>query len=174
MNTRWTESIAYVALCRAMITTFNWSLILLIVSTWIFDGNITAYASSVHNDLELRTDMSEEDQRAFNAVLEKIKREVVAGRVTTTNSEDAKKLEKLKNSIADLEQVKLDKEEAQRKVNIQQNKMNYLIIDRNVNNEIMREVMKSHPELKTKQEASRWMKSHKKEVDQIANKVIAN
>ena len=47
-------------------------------------------------------------------------------------------------------------------------------INRNANDQVIKEVMHQHPELRSKEQAARWMRTHAEEADSIARPIISN
>ncbi|MDC0864360.1 conjugal transfer protein TraG N-terminal domain-containing protein [Rickettsiaceae bacterium] len=136
-------------------------------------------STNASNNLEVRSDMSQQEQQAFSNALDKVKTAASTNSLTTNNSEDMKRNESFAANISDLHQIGEEKAKTIQDIDTISNNISYVeqnagAINRNVNDQVMKEVMSAHPELGSKSAAERWMNSHRGEADQIANKVIAN
>lgn len=141
-------------------------------------GASASTGTSASNNLEYRTDMSEEQQQAFNTALEKVQSAVKDGRYNTTNSEDAKLGESLRADLITQEQIAYDIAKTQQDIDTYTNHVNYAkshsgAINKNLNEPFLNEVIKRNPEVQSKEQALNWARSHKDESDVIARDVIA-
>ena len=171
------ESIICIALGRVMITPYNWSLVVLTVLILGF-GSLTTYAASANSNLELRTDMSEEELRKFNAALKKVQQAVRDGKYTTSNNEDARLAESLRKDLITQDQIAKDIAKKQQEIDTYTNQINYAkthseIINRAFNKALLNEIIARNPEINSKEQALTWARSHKVEADAIAKDVRA-
>ena len=169
------ENVVCAAIGRAIITPYNWSLILLAVLICSFSGNITATAS---NNLELRTDMSKDEIVAYNKAIEELHQAVREDRITTTNSADARLLASLKADLITQDQIAIDKAKTQQDIDTYTNQANYAkthpeIINSQFDKAWLNEVIKRNPGVWNKAQALNWARSHPTESNAIRKDVIA-
>lgn len=101
------------------------------------------------------------------------------GSFTTNNSKDQKLGESYGANLNTQEQIGRDKAKTQQDIDTYTEQMSYAkqnsgSIDRNINNQVMQEVMSKHPELTSKDQAARWMKRNRSEADSIAKPIVDN
>lgn len=133
---------------------------------------------NANNNLEYRTDMTKEEQQAFNTALEELQTAVKDDRITTTNSEDTRLAESLKSDLITQDQIAKDIAKTQQDIDTYTNQVNYAksnsgAINRNLNEPFLNEIIARNPEINSKEQALTWARSHKSEADAIAKDVIA-
>ena len=133
---------------------------------------------NANNNLEYRNDMSTEEQQAFDTALEKVQTAIKDGRITTTNSEDARLAETIKADLTTQDQIAKDIAKTQQDIDTYTNQVNYAksnsgAINKNLNEPFLNEIIARNPEVNSKEQALTWARSHKSEADAIAKDVIA-
>ena len=133
---------------------------------------------TANNNLEYRNDMSTEEQQAFNTALDKVQTAIKDGRITTTNSDDARLADTIKADLTTQDQIAKDIAKTQQDIDTYTNQVNYAkthseIINRAFNKALLNEIIARHPEINSKELALRWARSHKVEADAIAKDVRA-
>jgi hypothetical protein len=172
------ENVVCAAIDRAIITPYNWSLILLAVLICSFSGNITATAS---NNLELRTDMSKDEIVAYNKAIEELHQAVRECRIKATDRVASRFAESLKVEKADLttqEQIAIYKAETQQDIDTYTNQTNYAqtqseIIIRQFDKALLNEIIKRNPGVSSKEQALNWARSHQAESNAIRKDALA-
>lgn len=144
-----------------------------------FTGISGGTRTNAANSHEIRKDMSAEELQQFNSAMERVKTAARNDSITTTNSEDTRLVQSLKSDLTKQDQIAQEKAITKQDIDTYTEQLSYLesnsgMINRNVNNQVMGAVMAKHPELQSKEQAARWMKSHRAEADNIAKDVIDN
>ncbi|SPM45837.1 conjugal transfer protein TraG [Orientia tsutsugamushi] len=120
--------------------------------------------------------ISANQQQSYNEALSKIKSAVKEGRFSTTNSEVQSLSENLNANLS--EQQSIGQEIAKTKQEMEQlnYSMNYvsqnsITIDRNINELVLNEIIAQNPEIRSKEQAARWIMHHSAEAEKIALEV---
>ncbi len=140
------------------------------------DGGASTTAANTH---DFREDMSIQDRQAFNTAMDKVKTAAKTDSLTTNNTDETRLNKSFSSNLSTQEQIATDKAKTQQDVDTYSKQLSYVqansgTIDRNANNDVMQAVMEKHPELQSKEQAARWMKSHRTEADAIAQPIISN
>ena len=136
-------------------------------------------STTAANSHDVREDMSTQERQAFNTAMEKVKTAAKTDSLTSNNSDETRLNKSFSSNLSKQEQIASEKARTQQDVDTYSEQLSYVqansgTIDRNANNEVMKSVMEKHPELKSKEQAARWMKSHRAETDSIAQPIISN
>ena len=142
----------------------------------IFGAGSSTTASNNH---DVREEMTVQERQAFNSALDKVKTAAKTDSLTSTSSDDTRLNKSLSANINKQDQIASDKARTQQDIDTYNEQLAYVqtnsgTIDRNANNEVMTAVRQQHPELQSKEQAARWMKSHRTEADAIAQPIISN
>ncbi|QES96267.1 conjugal transfer protein TraG N-terminal domain-containing protein [Orientia tsutsugamushi] len=120
--------------------------------------------------------ISANQQQSYNEALSKIQSAVKEGRLSTTDSEVKSLSESLNANFS--EQQSIGQEIAKTKQEMEQlsYSMNYvsqnsITIDRNINELVLNEIIAQNPEIRSKEQAARWIMSHSAEAEKIAFEV---
>ncbi|WP_109490456.1 conjugal transfer protein TraG N-terminal domain-containing protein [Orientia tsutsugamushi] len=115
-------------------------------------------------------------QHSYNEALSKIQSAVKEGRFSSTNSEVESLSKNLNANIS--EQQSVGQEIAKTKQEMEQltHSMNYVFqnsatIDRNINELVLNEIIAQNPEIRSKEQAARWIMYHSAEAEKIALEV---
>lgn len=140
------------------------------------DAGAGASASNID---ELRKSLDKQERISFDKSLAKVYEAVKSGNYATNNSADTKLGRNISANLNKLDQLSSEYSNTKQDVDTYSNQLSYLqsnsgTIDRNVNSQVISKVMEHHPELRSKQQATSWMQSHRGEADNIAKGVIAN
>ncbi|KJV52435.1 conjugal transfer protein TraG N-terminal domain-containing protein, partial [Orientia tsutsugamushi] len=120
--------------------------------------------------------MSANQQQSYNEAVSKIQSAVKEGRFSTTNSEVQSLSENLNANLS--EQQSVGQEIAKTKQEMEQlsYSMNYVsqnstTIDRNINELVLNEIIAQNPEIRSKEQAARWIINHSAKAEKIAFEV---
>ncbi|SPR11170.1 conjugal transfer protein TraG N-terminal domain-containing protein [Orientia tsutsugamushi] len=115
-------------------------------------------------------------QQSYNEAVSKIQSAVKEGRFSTTNSDVRSLSENLNANLS--EQQSIGQEIAKTKQEMEQlsYSMNYvsqnsITIDRNINELVLNEIIAQNPEIRSKEQAARWIIKHSAEAEKIAFEV---
>ncbi|KJV72207.1 conjugal transfer protein TraG [Orientia tsutsugamushi] len=115
-------------------------------------------------------------QQSYNEALSKIQSAVQEGKFSSTNSEVQSLSENLNANFS--EQQSIGQEIAKTKQEMEQlsYSMNYvsqnsITIDRNINELVLNEIIAQNPEIRSKEQAARWIMHHSSEAEKIAFEV---
>ncbi|WP_258230921.1 conjugal transfer protein TraG N-terminal domain-containing protein [Orientia tsutsugamushi] len=115
-------------------------------------------------------------QQSHSEALSKIQSAVKEGRLSSTNSEVRSLSENLNANLS--EQQSVGQEIAKTKQEMEQltHSMNYVFqnsatIDRNINELVLNEIIAQNPEIRSKEQAARWIINHSAEAEKIAFEV---
>lgn len=136
-------------------------------------------SSSASNNSEVRKDMTAKEQQDFQNALDKVKTAARTGGLTSTNSDDVRLNKSFASNLSKLDQIGHEKARVQQDIDTYSRQLSYAqthagTIDRNANDLVMKEVMRQHPSLRSKEQAVRWMNSHRAEADAIAMPIISS
>lgn len=139
-------------------------------------GGVSVNASNNH---EVRKDMSDSERQAFNTALEKVKSGAKTNSLTSTNQEDTRLNNSFSANLSKQEQIANSRAKTQQDIDSYTDQISYVqansgTIDRNANDAVINAVMNRHPEIGSKEQAARWMRSHRAEADEIARPIINN
>ncbi|SPM45836.1 conjugal transfer protein TraG [Orientia tsutsugamushi] len=119
---------------------------------------------------------SANQQQSHSKALSEIQSAVKEGRFSTTNSEVQSLSENLNANLS--EQQSIGQEIAKTKQEMEQlnYSMNYvsqnsITIDRNINELVLNEIIAQNPEIRSKEQAARWIMHHSAEAEKIALEV---
>ncbi len=119
---------------------------------------------------------SANQQQSYNEAVSKIQSAVKEGRFSSTNSEVESLSKNLNANIS--EQQSVGQEIAKTKQEMEQltHSMNYVFqnsatIDRNINELVLNEIIAQNPEIRSKEQAARWIINHSAEAEKIAFEV---
>ncbi|SPR14336.1 conjugal transfer protein TraG N-terminal domain-containing protein [Orientia tsutsugamushi] len=128
------------------------------------------------NDKSHEQGNSASHQQSYNEALSKIHSAVKEGRFSTTNSELQSLSKNLSTNLS--EQQSVGQEIAKTKQEMEQlsYSMNYvsqnsITIDRNINELVLNEIIAQNPEIRSKEQAARWIINHSAEAEKIAFEV---
>ncbi|SPR12831.1 conjugal transfer protein TraG [Orientia tsutsugamushi] len=128
------------------------------------------------NQSEQNKGISANQQQSYNEALSKIQSAVKEGRFSSTNSEVESLSKNLNANIS--EQQSVGQEIAKTKQEMEQltHSMNYVFqnsatIDRNINEFVLNEIIAQNPEIRSKEQAARWIIKHSAEAEKIAFEV---
>ncbi|SPR13388.1 conjugal transfer protein TraG N-terminal domain-containing protein [Orientia tsutsugamushi] len=128
------------------------------------------------NQNEQNKGISSNQQQSYNEALSKIQSAVKEGRFSSTNSEVESLSKNLNANIS--EQQSVGQEIAKTKQEMEQltHSMNYVFqnsatIDRNINELVLNEIIAQNPEIRSKEQAARWIINHSAEAEKIAFEV---
>ncbi|XAF74768.1 conjugal transfer protein TraG N-terminal domain-containing protein [Orientia tsutsugamushi] len=128
------------------------------------------------NQSEQNKGISANQQQSYNEALSKIQSAVKEGRFSSTNSEVESLSKNLNANIS--EQQSVGQEIAKTKQEMEQltHSMNYVFqnsatIDRNINELVLNEIIAQNPEIRSKEQAARWIINHSAEAEKIAFEV---
>ncbi|WP_371222850.1 conjugal transfer protein TraG N-terminal domain-containing protein [Orientia tsutsugamushi] len=128
------------------------------------------------NQNEQNKGISSNQQQSYNEAVSKIQSAVKEGRFSTTNSEVQSLSESLNANFS--EQQSVGQEIAKTKQEMEQlsYSMNYvsqnsITIDRNINELVLNEIIAQNPEIRSKEQAARWIMHHPAEAEKIAFEV---
>ncbi|KJV71074.1 putative traG protein [Orientia tsutsugamushi str. TA716] len=120
--------------------------------------------------------ISANQQQSHSEALSKIQSAVKEGRLSTTDSEVESLSKNLNANIS--EQQSVGQEIAKTKQEMEQltHSMNYVFqnsatIDRNINELVLNEIIARNPEIRSKEQAARWIMHHSAEAEKIAFEV---
>lgn len=135
--------------------------------------------TTASNSSDVREDMSVQDRQAFNTALDKVKTAAKTDSLISSNSKDIRQNKSLSSNLSKQEQIAREKAKTQQNIDTLSNQLSYVeqnsgTIDRNSNDQVIKAVMRSHPELRSKEQAARWMNAHRAETDEIARPIINN
>ena len=141
-----------------------------------FGGGTSTTAANSH---DVREDMSVQERQAFNGALDKVKSAAKADSLTTNNSDDMRLNKSFSSNLSKQEQIGHEKAKTQQDIDSLTKQLSWIesnsgTINRNANDQVIKEVMNQHPELRSKEQAARWMKTHAEEADAIARPIISN
>ncbi|BAG39861.1 putative conjugative transfer protein TraG [Orientia tsutsugamushi str. Ikeda] len=115
-------------------------------------------------------------QQSYNEAVSKIQSAVQEGKFSSTNSEVQSLSENLNANLS--EQQSIGQEIAKTKQEMEQlsYSMNYvsqnsITIDRNINELVLNEIIAQNPEIRSKEQAARWIINHSAEAEKIAFEV---
>lgn len=136
-------------------------------------------SSSASNNSDVRRDMTVKEQQDFQTALDKVKTAARTGGLTSTNSDDIRLNKSFASNLSKLDQIGHEKTRIQQDIDTYSRQLSYAqthagTIDRNANDLVMKEVMRQHPNLRSKEQAVRWMNSHRAEADAIAMPIISS
>ncbi|KJV77339.1 putative traG protein [Orientia tsutsugamushi str. UT76] len=119
---------------------------------------------------------SANQQQSHSEALSKIQSAVQEGKFSSTNSEVKSLSKNLSDNLS--EQQSVGQEIAKTKQEMEQlsYSMNYvsqnsITIDRNINELVLNEIIAQNPEIRSKEQAARWIMSHSAEAEKIAFEV---
>ena len=141
-----------------------------------FGGGTSTTAANSH---DVREDMSVQERQAFNGALDKVKSAAKADSLTTNNSDDMRLNKSFSSNLSKQEQIGHEKAKTQQDIDSLTKQLSWIesnsgTINRNANDQVIKEVMNQHPELRSKEQAARWMRTHSEEADAIARPIISN
>jgi len=136
-------------------------------------------STSASNSKDVRHDMTAKEQQDFQTALDKVKTAARTNGLTSTNSEDIRLNKSFASNLSKLDQIGHEKAKIQQDIDTFSRQLTYAqthagTIDRNANDLVMKEVMHRHPELRSKEQAVRWMNTHRAEADAIAMPIISS
>lgn len=142
-------------------------------------GITASTSTNASNNQEIRSDMSKSEQQAYNTALEHVKTAAKTDSINSHSSEDMRLSKSLSSNLSKQEQIATEKARTQQDIDTYSEQLSYLeshsgTINRNMNDQILQEVIQLHPELHSKEQAAKWMRSHGVETDNIAKGVISN
>lgn len=128
---------------------------------------------------DARDDLTDQERQDLNYAREQIKQAIKSGSVNSTSSDDMRLNDSLSANLSKQEQIATEKANMQQNIDTLSSQLSYVeqnsgTINRNVNDQVIKAVMQDHPELKSKEQAVRWMNAHRTEVDEIAKPIINN
>lgn len=134
-------------------------------------------STSASNSKDVRHDMTAKEQQDFQTALDKVKTAARTNGLTSTNSDDIRLNKSFASNLSKLDQIGHEESKARQDVDTFSRQLSYAqthagTIDRNANDLVMKEVMHKHPELRSKEQAVRWMNTHRAEADSIARPII--
>ncbi|SPR03381.1 conjugal transfer protein TraG [Orientia tsutsugamushi str. Gilliam] len=138
---------------------------------WKFDSRVSG------GDTEEETQgKSANQQQSHSEALSKIQSAVQEGKFSSTNSEVKSLSENLSANLS--EQQSVGQEIAKTKQEMEQltHSINYVFqnsatIDRNINELVLNEIIAQNPEIRSKEQAARWIMHHSAEAEKIALEV---
>ncbi|BAG40597.1 putative conjugative transfer protein TraG [Orientia tsutsugamushi str. Ikeda] len=138
---------------------------------WKFDSRVSG------GDTEEETQgKSANQQQSHSEALSKIQSAVQEGKFSSTNSEVKSLSENLSANLS--EQQSVGQEIAKTKQEMEQltHSINYVFqnsatIDRNINELVLNEIIAQNPEIRSKEQAARWIMYHSAEAEKIALEV---
>ncbi|KJV87443.1 putative traG protein [Orientia tsutsugamushi str. UT76] len=138
---------------------------------WRFDSRVEGNKKDEQNK-----GISANQQQSYNEAVSKIQSAVKEGRFSTTNSDVRSLSENLNANLS--EQQSIGQEIAKTKQEMEQlsYSMNYvsqnsITIDRNINELVLNEIIAQNPEIRSKEQAARWIMYHSAEAEKIAFEV---
>ncbi|KJV71580.1 putative traG protein [Orientia tsutsugamushi str. UT76] len=138
---------------------------------WRFDSRV--FGNQQRNNEQSN---SVNQQQSYNEAVSKIQSAVKEGRFSTTNSDMRSLSENLSANLS--EQQSVGQEIAKTKQEMEQlsYSMNYvsqnsITIDRNINELVLNEIIAQNPEIRSKEQAARWIMHHPAEAEKIAFEV---
>ncbi|SPM44943.1 conjugal transfer protein TraG [Orientia tsutsugamushi] len=138
---------------------------------WRFDSRV--FGNQQRNNEQSN---SVNQQQSYNEAVSKIQSAVKEGRFSTTNSDMRSLSENLSANLS--EQQSVGQEIAKTKQEMEQlsYSMNYvsqnsITIDRNINELVLNEIIAQNPEIRSKEQAARWIMHHSAEAEKIAFEV---
>ncbi len=136
-------------------------------------------STSASNNSDVRHDMTVKEQQDFQTALDKVKTAARSGSLTSTNSDDIRLNKSFASNLSKLDQIGHEESKARQDVDTFSRQLSYAqthagTIDRNANDLVMKDVMRRHPELRSKEQAVRWMNTHRAEADAIAQPIITS
>ncbi|SPR08871.1 conjugal transfer protein TraG [Orientia tsutsugamushi] len=138
---------------------------------WRFDSRV--FGNQQRNNEQSN---SVNHQQSYNEAVSKIQSAVKEGRFSTTNSDMRSLSENLSANLS--EQQSVGQEIAKTKQEMEQlsYSMNYvsqnsITIDRNINELVLNEIIAQNPEIRSKEQAARWIMHHPAEAEKIAFEV---
>jgi len=136
----------------------------------------TSSTSSKSHDI--KQDMTATEREAFNTALEEVKQVAKNDDYRVSNSEDSRLGQSLKSNINKQETIGQQIGSTQQEIdtisqNLTWSTQNSGTIDRNVNDKVLEQVVKNHPEIRNKAQAVQWMNSHRAETDAIARPIVS-
>jgi hypothetical protein len=122
--------------------------------------------------------MTATEREAFNTALEEVKQVAKNDDYRVSNSEDSRLGQSLKSNINKQETIGQQIGSTQQEIdtisqNLTWSTQNSGTIDRNVNDKVLEQVVKNHPEIRNKAQAVQWMNSHRAETDAIARPIVS-
>jgi conjugal transfer mating pair stabilization protein TraG len=141
-------------------------------------GIIGAGVSS-SNTQDVRKDMTAQERMAFNKAMENVKQAAKNDSLTSNSSDDTRRNESFSANLSKQEQIVTEKANTQQNIDTLSSQLSYVeqnsgTINSNVNDQVIKAVMQDHSELQSKEQAIRWMNTHRMEVDEIAKPIISN
>ncbi len=136
-------------------------------------------STSASNSKDVRHDMSVKEQQEYSKAMEEVRTTARTGGLTSTNSDDIRLNKSFASNLSKLDQIGHEKAKIQQDIDTYSRQLSYAqthagTIDRNANDLVMQEVMRKHPELRSKEQAVRWMNTHRAEADAIAGPIISS
>ena len=134
-------------------------------------------STTASNSKDIRSDLTEQERLEAQSAMDKIRAAAKNGGLTSTNTDDMRLNKSFASNLSKLDQISHEKAQTMQDIDTLSNQLAYIqtnsgTIDRNANDRVMKEVMRQHPELHSKEQAARWMKSHRAEADAIARPII--
>jgi conjugal transfer mating pair stabilization protein TraG len=136
-------------------------------------------STTASNSKDVREYLSVQERQAFNTAIDKVKTAGKTDSLTSSNSEDIRQNESFSSNLSKQEQIASEKAKTQQEIDTLSSQISYVeqnsgTINRNSNDKVMRETMRQHPELRSKEQVARWQKSHSAEADAIALPIISS
>jgi len=136
-------------------------------------------STSASNSKDVRHDITAKEQQEYSKAMEEVRTAARTGGLTSTNSEDIRLNKSFASNLSKLDQIGHEKAKIQQDIDTFSRQLTYAqthagTIDRNANDLVMKEVMHRHPELRSKEQAVRWMNTHRAEADAIAMPIISS
>ena len=127
---------------------------------------------------DIRSEMTANQREAFNTALEEVKQVAKNDDYRVSNSEDSRLGQSLKSNINKQETIGQQIGSTQQEIdtisqNLTWSTQNSGTIDSNVNDKVLEQVVKNHPEIRNKAQAVQWMSSHPAETDAIARPIVS-